>query len=577
MPIPLPNLDDIRWADLVEEGRSSIPVHSPEWTNFNASDPGITLMELFAFIAEMDIYQLNRISHRSKRKFLQLAGLHPTPPMPSRVVLRFALASGEQPMPVPAGNEYEFGTAKLPFRTLDALTVMPGTVTIVPAPDALYLGFTDALPRGATVQLFATLGSGQRSPIEARWEYFNQQGWWSRLGVVDSTCGFVRDGVVWIEGPPAMLRTLVGKTMTPLYYVRIRGANGVPPTVKSMFLNAMMAEQSQRSDTVTVGKGTGAPWQRVDLPDAPVLDDPFVLESAEPGGMVRWQMRSSLDGSSPGDPHFVLDAQAGMVTFGDGRRGRVLPSGAVLNASYTKTRAGAGTLAAGEIAANTGNLTVTAVTLAMGGADAETLGHALARLAAEREAPSRAVTLADFEALAKSTPGVDLARVTALANVHPAFDCIKAFGVVTVLVVPNVPGPAPTPDQRVREMIRAHLDERRTIGTRVEVTGPVYLQVAVRAKVQSYAGQNPARVRDAITAAINQLFDPLTGGAEGNGWPFGRDIYRAEVMQTIMKAPGVSHVLSMDLIPAECAPECGNICLKPTWLVTPGEHSIEVL
>ncbi len=74
MPIPLPNLDDRRWTDLVDEGRSLIPVYSDEWTDFNPSDPGITLLELFAWIAEMDIYQINRIPDRHKRKFLELIG-----------------------------------------------------------------------------------------------------------------------------------------------------------------------------------------------------------------------------------------------------------------------------------------------------------------------------------------------------------------------------------------------------------------------------------------------------------------------------------------------------------------------
>lgn len=65
MPIPLPNLDDRRWAELVEQGRALIPLYSPEWTDHNASDPGITLMELLAFIAEMDVYRLNRIDRKS--------------------------------------------------------------------------------------------------------------------------------------------------------------------------------------------------------------------------------------------------------------------------------------------------------------------------------------------------------------------------------------------------------------------------------------------------------------------------------------------------------------------------------
>ena len=62
MPIVLPNLDDRTFVDLVEEARTLIPTHAPEWTDHNPSDPGITLVELFAYLAEILMYRLNRIS-----------------------------------------------------------------------------------------------------------------------------------------------------------------------------------------------------------------------------------------------------------------------------------------------------------------------------------------------------------------------------------------------------------------------------------------------------------------------------------------------------------------------------------
>ena len=68
----LPNLDDLRWQDLLEEGRSLIPACAPEWTNHNPSDPGITLVELFAYFSEKLMYQLNRISDKNVVEFLQL-------------------------------------------------------------------------------------------------------------------------------------------------------------------------------------------------------------------------------------------------------------------------------------------------------------------------------------------------------------------------------------------------------------------------------------------------------------------------------------------------------------------------
>ncbi|HKQ74174.1 MAG TPA: baseplate J/gp47 family protein [Blastocatellia bacterium] len=72
MPIQLPDLDDRRYKDLVEEALGMIPAHAPVWTNHNASDPGVTLVEMFAWLIEMMIYRLNRITPANTLSFLKL-------------------------------------------------------------------------------------------------------------------------------------------------------------------------------------------------------------------------------------------------------------------------------------------------------------------------------------------------------------------------------------------------------------------------------------------------------------------------------------------------------------------------
>lgn len=72
MPIDLPELDDRRFSDLMEEALRMIPAHAPEWTHHNPSDLGITLVELFAFLTEMLIYRLNRVTPESVLAFLKL-------------------------------------------------------------------------------------------------------------------------------------------------------------------------------------------------------------------------------------------------------------------------------------------------------------------------------------------------------------------------------------------------------------------------------------------------------------------------------------------------------------------------
>jgi hypothetical protein len=72
MSLQLPNLDDRSYEDLVEEALALIPTHAPQWTNHNPSDPGITLVELFAFLTEAIIYRLNRVTSRNILSFLKL-------------------------------------------------------------------------------------------------------------------------------------------------------------------------------------------------------------------------------------------------------------------------------------------------------------------------------------------------------------------------------------------------------------------------------------------------------------------------------------------------------------------------
>lgn len=72
MPIPLPNLDDRTYSDLVAEAQGMIPVEYPAWTNHNASDPGIMIIELLAWLTEMALYQVNEITDTHIEAFLEL-------------------------------------------------------------------------------------------------------------------------------------------------------------------------------------------------------------------------------------------------------------------------------------------------------------------------------------------------------------------------------------------------------------------------------------------------------------------------------------------------------------------------
>ena len=75
MPLPVPQLDDRRFDDLVAELLARIPAHTPEWTNPRVGDPGRTLIELFAFLGDTLLYRANQVPERQRRVFLNLLGL----------------------------------------------------------------------------------------------------------------------------------------------------------------------------------------------------------------------------------------------------------------------------------------------------------------------------------------------------------------------------------------------------------------------------------------------------------------------------------------------------------------------
>jgi len=346
-------------------------------------------------------------------------------------------------------------------------------------------------------------------------------------------------------------------------------------------------------EAVFVGTGTGNPNQIIELQQYPVVEPSFQLYSLADTVWRQWEQRDDLAASSRLDAHFVLNSSTGNITFGDGETGRVVPEGAQLFANYQVTEAEAGLLGAfaiSRVADNAHNralpvdpavlnlnLKLANPVAAEGGHAGETLTHAMGRAVELREARLRAVTLGDYESLALDAPGTQVVRAAALANLYPGMDCLNAPGVITVIVVPAMPGATPEPSAGLLGEIQARLDSRRVIGTRVMVVGPRYLEVAVRARVKAFPKAAKPRLRDQVSAAIDGFFHPITGGPGGTGWPFGRDVYRSEILQVIDETPGVDHVLSLELIAEGCPPQCGNLCLRPTWLVAAGRHEIEVV
>jgi hypothetical protein len=124
MPITIPSIDDRRYQDLRDEALRRIPVHNPEWTNFNRSDPGVTLVEVFAFLTESLLYRANQIPERNRRKFLKLLGVPLQSASAARGIVSIANERGPlETSTLPTGLELRAG--ELSFALTQGLDVLP--------------------------------------------------------------------------------------------------------------------------------------------------------------------------------------------------------------------------------------------------------------------------------------------------------------------------------------------------------------------------------------------------------------------------------------------------------------------
>jgi predicted phage baseplate assembly protein len=372
-------------------------------------------------------------------------------------------------------------------------------------------------------------------------------------------------------------------------------------------------DQSEGSLTLQaafLGFGNGLPAQQVTLPNPSVTRESVRLYTQEKSHWHAWELREDFFASTRRDPHAVLDPTSGLVSFGSGEHGRVPPyhkksstdpSGCLIFATMDATRAQEGKLGAGLINTLVDSLHNRALLSSRGtdpngwstlqsqltkitnplpssnGAAAETLRLAAARADALVETTERAVSLEDCERLALATPGTRVARVTAIANLQPEFPCYKAPGMISVIVLPYLPQGRPTPTTGLIQAVSGLFRSHRVIGTRVEVVGPTYLEVAVQATVRSKQGADKTALQTNVVRALNDFFDPLIGGPDQTGWPFGRSVYRSEVLKILSEVDSVDYVTSLQLTAGGGAAQCGNVCLGPTWLVVPGVHTIQVL
>lgn len=645
MNLPAPNLDDRRFQDLVDDAKRLVALRCPEWTDHNVSDPGVTLIEAFAFMTDELLYRLNRVPDRLYLAYLDLLGVTLFPPANASADLLFWLsAPREETVVVPARSEA--GTPRtetseaIVFTTVDEREIPPRRLVRIgsqPADgdpwvrdtnlqgeeldafqktpvigDALLFGLDEPSP-GLAISLHldcAVRGVGV-DPLDPPivWEAWCGSEWRACDVVTDATGGLNRRGDVVLVVPAGHTASVVAGERAGWIRTRLEERDADVPTysasplVRSAAADTVgavaHAVHASTVDDEILGLSEGVPGQEFRLGVSPVVDDgtPFVVEV---GTGAEWAEWSEVDGFADQEPDaqvVKVDRTRGIVSFApavredDGRLhqyGAVPPKGAPIRVPRYRVGGGArGNVAPGAVSVLRSTVPfvnrVENRRAAHDGVDGETVDEAKARGPLTLRTLDRAVTLEDYEQLAKRV-APSIARVKAVSATGKGSE-----QGVRILVVPTAVRAADgrvefadlIPSDEVLTLLADDLDRRRTVGARLAIEPPLYQGITIVAKLIAKPRVATERLRDDAVAALYAYFDAAGGGADGGGWPFGRPVLAGEVYAVLQSLPGtelVDEVLlfGADPVTGKRGDPVQRIDLEPDALVFGFEHRVRV-
>jgi predicted phage baseplate assembly protein len=383
MSLQAPNLDDRRFQDLVNDAKRLVQQRCPEWTDHNVSDPGVTLIETFAWMTDQLLYRLNRVPERHYVKFLELIGVRLFPPAAAHAEVTFWL-SGPQAETVSIASGTQVATPRaqnepaIVFETAAALAIVPCSHShtlsgvdgstyrdhddalaigngfycfdMVPKPgDVLLIGLDKAVPACAVRIRFSCRIEGVGVDPDfppLRWEAWSGDGWVPCELERDTTGGLNRDGDVTLHVPDSHEVSVLADQRAGWIRARVlEPVEGQPvysasPEIRSISAATVggtaLATNSERIQHEVLGVADGAPGGAFSLKRSPVLlsEQPVTVEVETDEGWQEWTQPSAgnFAGSEADDRHFLLDAVAGEVQFGPAVRlsdGSVRQHGAV--------------------------------------------------------------------------------------------------------------------------------------------------------------------------------------------------------------------------------------------------------
>lgn len=675
MPLDSLQLDDLDWRTLVDSIRRRIAAASSgEWTLHSPVDPGVTLLELYAWLVEQRIFWLDQVPDSLVRASMHLLGARDEGTVAARTVLRVLRSAAPLGwLPRRARFELEDSDPPLVFTTLgkavilDVLMTGDGNPVVEVSPQTGVKA--RAISRGNALPLFATAGVagevridfGLRSPptsdgharfhalidletapcIAPQWHPADVRQapsgttlrWWLSTsagrreltvdtpGLVpsprqksrrrppsqlrDGTHGLRRSGLISLDGTALAAWRPESPARPDTYSIWITADAArfaYPPRLRAVVPNAVVAEHRRRVSSALPRLDMLPLPERhlvlgeecVDDGDGPVETSAEAILFESDRRLHTWRAVRDTTFHAGDARVFVLKRKERRCVFGDGYRGRLPNLGTppfsgdeadLLHQQRTVAWLGGGprgNVGPARYWQRLGPTPVAArgavnVVPGVGGREAQTVAEARGNAAKRLREVTRAVTADDFENLAKTTPGVDVARAHAAVSHHPCHSCPVA-GAVTVFILPWAPRDdgipreqivdSPKADEGMLAAVRTRLDHARLVGSQVFVQRVPLRAVSLRIDLEGEA-LGLASLQERVEGRLRRFLDPLGGGDADAGWPFGAPLRASVLLREAQQAVGrglIVRRVAIGLDGATPGEDCADVPIGPNAL-----------
>lgn len=379
----LPNLDDRFFEDFVNEAREMIPRIIDEWTDANDHDPGITFIELFSWLIEMQQYYMNQIVDKSEINFLKLLGTNLKPLQCAKVDVTFK----HIPCTVTLPKRTRFAASDLIFESIEPHTLIQNHLEKIIVRDrnesndysnlnnqgdnsfyafgaqvskgnTMYLGFERQMDKDTvhTIHFYlydkypVPLGKGKMKNDsfepsgKVSWKYYGYKkengktvrGWFPINIIEDETFHFTKSGKIKFIIPEKMEREMIYPANDKGRYwlsCSVEVANyEIAPRVQQISFNTIEVEHRLTLSDTYYFSGRSEPYETIMLTDYLSFYEKFEVQVRdEKGYWQTWSEVENLIQSSANDKVFTVmkdeQAKKTKIQFGNGKNGRLLPTG----------------------------------------------------------------------------------------------------------------------------------------------------------------------------------------------------------------------------------------------------------